>query len=400
MKKINRYLWLLWLLWGASQLYGQATLSVQGTIQKASGANLDDGAYSMSFRFYTAASGGTPIWSETQDKVEVTGGVYGALLGSVTPLTIAFDRPYFLGVSVDGGAELAPRIRLTASPYSMSLVGQNNLFPSVGTVGIGTLQPDTSAQLHLQDTSGTGRMLVEGRDSAVIVFKTTANTATIKYDGDKLFISDLNLVLSGGVYLPAGQSVKYNNLPTWRLVEVDDFSTDAEGWSCTDNWASSTSANFERFSPETPFSNGFILRPVNEGNDALVKQFDLSGIPHTMVKVVFTYHFFDSWDAPYEFGYAGFGTRKAPLDGSNQNTGIWQVGWRHFEHWPNDTEYFNTIKGAGYANFFNGATDYNLRGEMVAQTSDDKFWIIFASNLDEAASNESYGISNVQIWVR
>jgi hypothetical protein len=37
---------------------------------------------------------------------------------------------------------------------------------------------------------------------------------------------------------------------------------------------------------------------------------------------------------------------------------------------------------------------------MVAQTSDDKFWVIFASSLDQGVADESYGISDIQIWVK
>ncbi|MFM8450532.1 MAG: hypothetical protein ACKOAY_10555, partial [Haliscomenobacter sp.] len=47
-------------------LYAQATLSIQGTIQKSFGGAVDDGKYSLTFKLYTEESGGTPVWSETQ----------------------------------------------------------------------------------------------------------------------------------------------------------------------------------------------------------------------------------------------------------------------------------------------------------------------------------------------
>jgi hypothetical protein len=37
---------------------------------------------------------------------------------------------------------------------------------------------------------------------------------------------------------------------------------------------------------------------------------------------------------------------------------------------------------------------------MTAFYSANKFWVIIGSNLSEAADNESYGISNIEIWVR
>jgi hypothetical protein len=55
---------------------------------------------------------------------------------------------------------------------------------------------------------------------------------------------------------------------------------------------------------------------------------------------------------------------------------------------------------SGYTTINANVSDYNIRGSMVAQTSLDKFWIFFGSNLAEDTVNESFGISNIEIWVR
>jgi hypothetical protein len=395
MKKILQLICLIFLMHSVSDLHGQATLNIQGIVRKSTGANLDDGTYSMTFRLYTTSSGGTNIWSESHDNMDVTSGVYGAVLGLINPFTIPFDQPYFLGISVDGGAEVSPRLRLTASPYTLSLIGQSNLFPSTGTVGLGTISPDTNAIMHVKNNTGTSRMTIEGKDTAVIMMKTRTNTTAITFNGSKISIPDLSGHLSQGVNIPPGQSVKYNGLSTWRLVEEDNFTTDSEGWECTDNWNSSAGRNFDRFKPEGLFSP-WILRPIQDGKNTLVKQFNLGGTPHTMVKVVFTFHFFDSWDKP-EFGYGAFGTRKTPFDGANQTSGILQVGWYQTVVPP-----FNAaFRSTGYGNFFtNAASDYNVRAEMVAQMTDDTFWVLFGTDAESNANDESYGISNIQIWVR
>ena len=98
---------------------GQATLSIQGTIQKSFGGAVDDGKYSLTFKLYTVESGGTAVWSETQNGIEVIGGVYSALLGAATPITASFNTAYYLGISVDGGQELTPRTRLTSAPLRL-----------------------------------------------------------------------------------------------------------------------------------------------------------------------------------------------------------------------------------------------------------------------------------------
>ena len=52
------------------------------------------------------------------------------------------------------------------------------------------------------------------------------------------------------------------------------------------------------------------------------------------------------------------------------------------------------------SNRVSGSTDAAVRGEMTAFHSANKFWVIIGSNLNETADNESYGISNIEIWVR
>jgi hypothetical protein len=139
----------LMLLSSLSILNAQTNLSVQGTIQNFNGSAVDNGLYDVIFKLYTTDAGGTAVWSETQS-VQVTGGVYSVLLGSVTPLTAAFDQTYYLGITLPGGPELTPRSRLTSSPYALSLIGQTNIFPSTGAVGAGTTTPTVGYRCMLK----------------------------------------------------------------------------------------------------------------------------------------------------------------------------------------------------------------------------------------------------------
>ena len=381
-------------------LVAQANLSVQGSIQNSSGIALADGKYSLTFRLYESETGGTAVWSETQPALDVAGGLYSATLGLISPLTASFDKPYYLGVTVNNSPELLPRARLSSSPYALSLIGQSNIFPSTGTVGVGTKSPDSGAQLHVKNSNGTAKVTVEGTDGAEIVFKKENDTATISYDGDKINISNFNLVFDEGIKLPVNKSVRYNGDADWRLVDTDDFETGTEGWICHTIWNSTTTASFERFTPNTPFSKGWILRPTQGWTACLKKELDLTGIPHTMVKVVFTYHFFDSWDyqngVANEFGYGAFASQVNPYTAPGQSNGFFQIGWRR----PYVTGIPAAIGNANYTSFNPGTGEINTRNSMVAQTSLDKFWIFFGSNLGEDSFNESFGISNIEIWVR
>lgn len=72
----------------------------------------------MTFGLYAASSGGAALWSETQT-VPVANGIYNVSLGTVTPITLAFDAPYFLGVAVGADAEMTPRQPLASVPYAI-----------------------------------------------------------------------------------------------------------------------------------------------------------------------------------------------------------------------------------------------------------------------------------------
>jgi len=95
------------------------TISYQGILREAGGTIVADGDYALTFKLYSAASGGTALWIETQT-LAVVDGVFNALLGSLTPLGLDFASLYWLGVAVGGGAELTPRIALAAAPYSLN----------------------------------------------------------------------------------------------------------------------------------------------------------------------------------------------------------------------------------------------------------------------------------------
>lgn len=165
----------------AQSAFAQATLSIQGIIQKSNGAAVDDGKYDLTFKLYTVASGGTAVHAETQN-IAVAGGIYSAELGSGgTPLTAAFDQTYYLGVSVDGGAELIPRARLTSSPYALALLGTANLFPSSGAIGAGTISPTSGYQMHIKNGSGAGKLLVEGSTASQIDFKKGSTVGAIGF---------------------------------------------------------------------------------------------------------------------------------------------------------------------------------------------------------------------------
>lgn len=111
------------LLFSAFSLLSQAprTISYQGVLADQSGNFLPDGIHAVSLSLYDSPTGGEALFTETTT-VTVARGVFNVILGSIgggIPESVSFDRAYFLGVSVDGGAELQPRTPITSVPYAM-----------------------------------------------------------------------------------------------------------------------------------------------------------------------------------------------------------------------------------------------------------------------------------------
>ena len=110
----------------AGQLAAQdvvGTLSIQGSLKANNGQAVDDGAYALTFKLYTAQTGGTAIWTEVHPDVNIVGGIYSVELGKITPLTPAFNVPYWLGITLGSSVELQPRTALTPAPYALGMLG-------------------------------------------------------------------------------------------------------------------------------------------------------------------------------------------------------------------------------------------------------------------------------------
>lgn len=104
----------------AAQAAVPQLLNYQGYLVNASGQALTTPPASpltMTFSLYTAVSGGSPIYAETR-QVAVANGVFSVAIGSVTPLNVSFDVPYFLEIAV-GAETLSPRQPLASSAYAL-----------------------------------------------------------------------------------------------------------------------------------------------------------------------------------------------------------------------------------------------------------------------------------------
>jgi len=257
------------------------TLSYQGVLTDA-GGNQVDGKVMLKFRLYDAPNGaGKMLWKESQE-VEVTNGIFNAVLGSVTPMDLPFDMAYWLGISVDGGEEMAPRVQLTSSAYSMmarALPGV--MVDDSGYVGIGTLTPEQ--MLHVAGNIKTNGTVYAGAYSSnsPFIMKAPGNTERARIDditgnfgigtttpAEKLDVAGTAQMT--GFKLPTGAMSGYvltsdaAGLGTWQQASGGNGSTNH--WNLTGN-AGTTTSNFLGTTDDQPLElrvnnlRGFRLEP-------------------------------------------------------------------------------------------------------------------------------------------
>jgi len=124
-------------------------IDFQGRLSNASGDPLT-GAYQFVFKIYDGETGGTALWSETQDNVQITNGVYNVKIGTVTAIPIGvFENSNinrWLQIII-GGETMSPRVRLISVPYSFiseraygvigATITASNLANNIDASGIG-----------------------------------------------------------------------------------------------------------------------------------------------------------------------------------------------------------------------------------------------------------------------
>lgn len=92
-------------------------INYQGRLTDASDTPLPDGSYGIVFRIYDAESAGNLLWQETQSVI-TKNGIFNVLLGAVTNLDLAFDKPYWLEIKV-GNEVMSPRQQIASSGYAL-----------------------------------------------------------------------------------------------------------------------------------------------------------------------------------------------------------------------------------------------------------------------------------------
>ncbi len=124
-------------------------MSYQGVLREGDKVPAD-GMYSVVISLYDKATGGQPLWQETQT-VEVKGGLFNIILGQYVPLSAPLPADTWIGVSFNSMGEM-PRTKLTTVPYTFNAVTAQSLMPNA-TGAVLSLNGQQGA-LELRATDG------------------------------------------------------------------------------------------------------------------------------------------------------------------------------------------------------------------------------------------------------
>ncbi|MCK6476639.1 MAG: hypothetical protein L6Q35_07385 [Phycisphaerales bacterium] len=148
----------------AAQITSTNSISLQAAL-----SGVPDGQVNLAVKFYDAQTGGNQVGSTIPlNNVTVTGGIVSVPLSPVDP-TIFNGSTRYMGISVNGGVELAPRTLVTSVPYSAA-VGPLHFNPAdnlprgrieFGGNGrndlAGLEASDTGARFYLRDSASNNR---------------------------------------------------------------------------------------------------------------------------------------------------------------------------------------------------------------------------------------------------
>ncbi|MCP4686306.1 MAG: hypothetical protein GY867_12785 [bacterium] len=191
-------------------------ISYQGKLVDDAGNPVPDDQYEMLFYIYDSPTGDIPSWGETQ-KVDVVDGMFSVLLGSETPIeTWAANFGMYLGISVNGGAEMSPRPPIVTVPYAFiadvadSVRGEPYLNEEGDTLSGGLVLHDGTgmggrvslidgaANLILADNGAT-RSKLYGQEFGTLILYDTDGDVTATLDAHRSSGGELRLEDSTGI---------------------------------------------------------------------------------------------------------------------------------------------------------------------------------------------------------
>lgn len=221
----------------AKALIQPLTMNFQGKLINPATNNPQTGNVNLVFNLYSAQTGGSAIWNESQNSVALNNGVFTVELGTYTalPRDLFLGASVYLGVTVSGDTEMLPRTRLVMSPYAFTanqLSDTNEVrliagptystFTSAGNLstpgGIVASSGSFANGITVSSVTITGGVLAVGGSS----FTVSGGSATVAYGltAGSLSINGAGSSAGGVLYMTASGSMSVTSAGTagFRLI--------------------------------------------------------------------------------------------------------------------------------------------------------------------------------------
>lgn len=201
------------------------SLTLQGKLTNIAGAS-QQGTFNFTFAIYDAYTDGSRLWDSGNLSITTdANGVYDVILPN---LNLSFADQYYLGITVAGDQESAPRINLTSSPYSFRANISEGLKPNGSyftgnlsisgnaTIGSGTTTLVISTQLfnfssignlNINGTVTAKSFVGDGSQLTGIAVGNPFNSSTTN-----VYFNDTNANLGLGLNNPADRLVVIGNV--------------------------------------------------------------------------------------------------------------------------------------------------------------------------------------------
>ncbi|MFA5032996.1 MAG: tail fiber domain-containing protein [bacterium] len=164
-----------------------AEINYQGWLGSATDTSAITDKLNMVFKLYDTVTGGTELWTESQDTVYVIKGVFNVLLGSVTPIPDSFfnNTSLYLETQVESEA-LSPRKKLTSVGYAIkSKRSDNATRADTATTAINLQGLDTTIfngkYVSKSGDNMTGHLSVSATSANDMISSTQSGTGSAGY---------------------------------------------------------------------------------------------------------------------------------------------------------------------------------------------------------------------------
>lgn len=127
----------------ANVVWARESLTYHGELSNAAGQPIT-ASFAMMFALSASEDEATPLWTETYDSITIVDGRFTVDLGLITALgsEVAATPNLFLGIRVNDGNEIAPRMKVSSvlrfkwSAHAADVYGQDINLKSVTIIGI------------------------------------------------------------------------------------------------------------------------------------------------------------------------------------------------------------------------------------------------------------------------